>query len=138
MKALIQVYNAIDSEKISIFPYKIPFDVPAVTLEVGGNYGIFVDYDRIISLHDEFMILSHEYGHCATGTTHPVGCDIYTKSKHEYKANRKSVTTFLPIEKITEAFSAGYVFPFEVAEYLNLPEKFVVMAFEHYRVMGKI
>lgn len=138
MKGLIHVYNAIDDEKISIFPYKIPFDVPAITLEVGGDYGIFVDYDRINSLCDEFMILSHEYGHCTTGTTHPIGCDIYTKSKHECKANRKSVTMFLPVEKIIEAFSAGCVMPYEVSEYLDLPEKFVIMAFEHYKAMGKI
>lgn len=138
MKALIQVYNQIDNDNIKVFDYKIPFRCPAVTIEIDGNYGIFVDYGQIDTEDDEFMTMAHEWGHCKTGTTHPIGIDDVIIRKHEYKANRQAVLTFLPFNRLLDAFRSGCKFPFEIAEHLELPENFITMALEHYKAMGKI
>lgn len=138
MTNLNRVYAAINKENIPVYNYKIPFDTEAVTIEVDNKYGIFVDYDKLKSSDKEFIVLSHEYGHCKSGTTHHIDCDFNTKAKHEYKASRQSILTFLPVDKLKEAFAQGCQMAYEVAEYLDLPEQFIIMAIGHYRCMGEI
>ena len=59
-------------------------------------------------------------------------------SRHEYRADRKSVLDFLPIEKIKEAIKSGCHTTYEFAEYLDVPEQFIIKAFEHYNAMNLI
>lgn len=138
MTNLNHMYDAINQEGISIYNYNIPFNGKAATIEISGKYGIFVDYNKFNDKDEEFIVLSHEYGHCKSGTTHRICSDSNTKAKHEYKANRQSILTFLPINKLKEAFSKGYLMAYEIAEYLDLPEQFVMMAIGHYKCMGQI
>ena len=138
MDNLVKVYSKIDNENIAVFNYKIPLDTKAVVIETDNRYGIFVDYKRIESFDEEFIIMSHEYGHCKSGATHKVGSNHDIIEKHEYRANRQSILAFLPFHKLKKVISEGYTQTYEIAEYLNLPEKFVIMAIRQYKCMGKL
>lgn len=131
------VYRKIHDNKIKLFSYEIP-DVKAVTIELNKRYGIFVDYDKINNADDEFMVLSHEYGHCATGSTHKVNSKYDLICKHEYRANRRAILDFLPIDLLKQAIKYGCRLKHEFAEYLDLPEEFIVRALEHYKHMNLI
>ena len=131
---IINVYKKIYDNGIKLFPYKIP-GTEAVTIEIDKTYGIFVDYDKINDKNNEFMVLSHEYGHCMTASTHKINSKYDLICKHEYRANRRAILDFLPIDLLKQAIKHGCKLKHEFAEYLDLPEDFIIKAFEHYRRM---
>lgn len=131
------VYKKIEDSDVQIFSFGIS-GIKGLTICATGNYGLFINDKEIENSEEEFMVASHEYGHCMTGTTYAFDTDEIVKRKCEYKADRFAVFEFLPIEKFKEAINCGCQMPYEFAEYLDLPEKFVVMAFKHYSDMGLI
>lgn len=127
------VRNSIHKENISLSYRKLPFK--AATIEVDGIYGIFIDKKQTTNSDEEFSILAHEYGHCKSGATHKLYSPHDLIEKHEYMADRTAILEFLPINKLQEAFSNGCQFIWQIANYLDMPDKFVSKAIEHYRHM---
>ncbi len=138
MDNLARLYTKINNENISVFDYTISFDTKAVTIETQKKYGIFVDRKKLETIDDEFMVVSHEYGHCKSGATHKINSKYDIIEQHEYRADRQSIIDLLPIEMLEKARSAGCKQPHEIADYLNLPEKFIILAFKHYKNMELI
>ena len=137
MQCLTDVYNKISDEKIEVIYYNMrTYD--AATVKINGNYGIFIDRNKIKNSHDEFMALSHEYGHCKSGATHKLCSPYQLIEQHENRANRAAVHELLPVEKIKDAFKHKYFDYWEIADYLDIPEAFVKMAIEIYIVEEKI
>ena len=134
---LTEVYKKISDANIKLFSYDIP-QIKATTIEINKKYGIFLNYNEINDSDDEFLVLVHEYGHCVTGSTHPPHSPLDIISKHEYRADRKAVLDFLPIEKIKSAIKSGCRSVYEFSEYLDVPEQFVIKAFQHYTAMDLI
>lgn len=132
---LNNVYKKIEDNNIKIFPFGVP-DYKAVTIKADNKYGIFMNYDAIKNSNEEFCVAVHEYGHCMTDTVHSPDSDKILIAKHEYKADRKSIIDFLPVEKIYEAFDSGCQTLYEVSCFLDLPEEFVEKALNHYRCMN--
>ena len=134
---LTEIYKKINDSNIKVFSYNIP-ETKAATLEIEKTYGIFINYNEIENSNEEFMVLAHEYGHCKSGSTHKLGSKYELISRHEYRANRKAVLEFLPIELLKDAIKNGCKLSYEFAEYLNLPEKFILLALKHYKAMNVI
>ena len=127
------VYQKIQENDIKVMHFGLP-NVKSVSVETEGRYGIFINHDEIESSDEEFIVATHEYGHCMTGTTHPPYSPLDIISKHEYKADRKAVLDFLPLDKIKSGFRSAH----EFSEHLDVPEQFVIKAFQHYTAMDLI
>ena len=132
-----KVYEKIYENNIQVFPFGID-NVKSVSIETNNKYGIFINYDEIKNQDEEFLVTTHEYGHCKSGSTHPLYSPFDIVSRHEYRADRRAVLDFLPIEQIKDAIEHGCKTPFEFSEYLEIPEVFVIKAFEHYNAMNLI
>lgn len=132
-----KVYEKIQEDGIKIIPFGLD-DIKAVSLEVDNKYGIFMNYQEIIDPDEEFCIAVHEYGHCKSGSTHPLYSPFDVIFRHEYRADRRAVLDFLPIDKLREAINYGCKTPYEFSEYLDVPEAFIIKAFEHYNAMNLI
>lgn len=132
-----KVYKKIQSNGIELMHFGLP-NIKSVSVETGGKYGIFINHKEIENSDEEFCVLVHEYGHCMTGSTHPPYSPMDIISKHEYKADRKAVLDFLPINRMKTAIKDGCRTIYEFSEYLDLPEQFVVKAFQHYVAMELI
>lgn len=113
-------------------------DIKAATIEYQDNYGIFLNYNNFINSADEFRVLSHEYGHCKTGATHKVYSPYQLIEQHEYRANRAAVLEFLPFDKLLNAAESGCTEVWQIAEYLDMPNEFVVLAIDVYKREGKL
>lgn len=132
-----KVYEKINNNGIKLFPYCIP-NVKSICVETCNRYGIFINYDEIKDSEEEFLVLTHEYGHCMTGSTHPPHSTLDILSKHEYRADRKAILEFLPIDKLRAAMQSGCKTAHDFAEFLTVPEQFVIKAFQHYTAMELI
>ena len=133
----ICVYKKIEEENIPVVDCKID-GFKGLIINVDGKCGIFINSKEIESSDEEFMILAHEWGHYASGTLHGFEANKIYVSQCECKADRKAIIEFLPFEHIQDAIKYGCQEVYEFSEFLNLPEEFVVKAFNHYRAMGRL
>lgn len=131
---LDKVYEIIQENNINIFHFGLP-NIKSVSIETDDKYGIFINHKEIENSNEEFIVATHEYGHCMTGSTHPLYSPLDIISKHEYMADRKAVLDFLPIDRIKSAIKDGCRSAYEFSEYLDVPEQFVTKAFQHYIAM---
>ena len=132
-----KVYKKIQDNGIEIFNFGL-HNIKSVSIEADNRYGIFINHKEIKDSDEEFVVATHEYGHCMTGSTHPPHSPLDIISKHEYRADRKAVLDFLPIERIKSAIKYGCRSAYEFSEYLDVPEQFIITAFQHYTAMDLI
>jgi hypothetical protein len=132
-----KVYQKIQDNNIEVFNFGLP-DIKSVSIETDGMYGIFINHKEIENSDEEFVIATHEYGHCMTGSTHPPYSPFDIISKHEYRADRRAILDFLPIDRIKSAIKDGCHSVYEFSEYLDVPEQFVIKAFQHYTAMDLV
>ena len=132
-----KVYEKIQNNNIEIMHFGLS-NIKSVSVEVDGKYGIFINHKEIKDSDDEFCVATHEYGHCVTGSTHPPYSTLDVISKYEYRADRRAILDFLPIDKIKAAIKAGCHSAYEFSEYLDIPEAFIIKAFQHYNAMELI
>ena len=131
------VYDKIQENGIKIFHHGIS-GIKSISVETNNKYGIFINNKEIADSDEGFCVATHEYGHCMTGATHPLNSSFDIISRHEYRADRKAVLDFLPIDMIKSAIKHGCRSIHEFSEYLDLPEQFVIKAFQHYSAMDLI
>lgn len=132
-----KVYQRIQDKNIEVMHFGLP-NIKSVSVETGGKYGIFINHKEIENSDEEFCVLAHEYGHCVTGSTHPPYSPMDIISKHEYKADRRAVLDFLPINQMKTAIKEGCRTTYELSEYLDMPEPFILKAIQHYNAMELI
>ena len=97
----------------------------AASLEMGGEFAIFLDLSQLPSSAQQCEALAHELGHCATGCTHKVSSSWDLISKHEHKANRWAYEKYLPEEELRRLMQDGCTEVWQLAERLGFPEKTV-------------
>lgn len=90
-----------------------------------GRLVIAIDTSKIDSESEEIIILAHEIGHCETLAFYLPTSDCCTIRRCENKATRWAIEKILPKALLLEAVSIGYTEPWQIAEYFDLPEKFV-------------
>ena len=132
-----KVYKKIHENNIKVIHFGLP-NIKSVSVEVDNRYGIFINHKEIENSDEEFLVATHEYGHCMTGSTHPPYSPLDIISKHEYRADRRAVLDFLQVDRIKSAIEDGCRTIYEFSEYLDLPEQFVLKAFQHYNAMELI
>lgn len=132
MNKLFAVYQELRDAGAALYRWRIPAH-KATTLELDGDYAVFIDPEQIDSLAEELWLLAHEAGHVMTGTTHKVYSALDLVERHEERANRWAIRRLIPREEWDAALGNGYTEPWELAEYFNLPEHFILKAAHYYQ-----
>lgn len=104
----------------------------ALSIEHKEQYAIVLDPNKIESSADENTKLAHELGHCLYGGFYSSTTPLYTREKHEYKANVWAVKFLVPWDELHEAIHNGITEPWELAEYFSVTEAFIELALEYY------
>lgn len=137
MLPLETAFNAIEKEGVYLFSHEIQGS-PAFSQSMKGNYAIFLDLKQLTNTMLLLDAVYHEYGHCKTGCTHQLNTPYQLIGQHETRANRAAVHEFLPFDMLMKAIDKGNKEPWELADALGMPEKFVRMAVETYKIEGKL
>lgn len=117
---------------INFYDYKIG-KPKAITICLNNRYGIFIDTSEVKSEAEEYCMIAHEGGHCATGCTHKVDSPLDLIEKHEYKADKWAVHRILPIEDLKSAVRQGHTEIWDLAEYFGVTEDFIRRALDIYK-----
>lgn len=80
----------------------------------------------------ERVHLSHELGHCVTGSFYNIYATADCRQKHENKADKWAVTTLIPVDDLDDAVADGCTEVWELAERFQVTEEFVKKAVCYY------
>ncbi len=122
MFELSHFYDYCQQNNVDIIPFN---EMPAegVTMRIGLDYAIFLDFTKIKSTRLLKGICYHELGHASTGALHKVSSPYETVERSEYRANRWAAEHYLTADNFREAFAAGYTELWQLADYFDLPEQ---------------
>ena len=132
MDKLLDLYQELQSSGVLFFTWHLDGG-KAATIESGGQYAVFMDFDGIDSRAEEAVVVAHEGGHSATGSTH-VLCSPYDLiAKHEYRANAWAYKKLVPRDELRAAVDAGFHEVWELADLFNVTEPFMSKAIAYYK-----
>lgn len=124
MEKIISLYNELNRAGVRFYHWNMGED-RAATVELGGQYGVFMDFGNIHSGAEELVAVAHEGGHIATGATHKVNSPFDLVEKHEHKADRWAIEKLIPEEELDEAVAAGCTEMWQLAEHFAVTEEFM-------------
>ena len=125
---LNEIYEYADEKNYSIYYFPMKELVSIVTPD--GFIGI--DVDKLENTADELACITHEIGHLETGSFYNIYSPIDIRSKHEAIADHWSIKKLIPKNELIEVLSSGICEIWDLAEYFNLPEDFIIKALKYY------
>lgn len=127
MEKILTLYDELNRAGVRFYHWDLDED-PACTIEIGGNYGIFMDFHNIHSQAEELVTVAHEGGHVSTGTTHKVSSPYDLIAKHEYKADKWAVRRLISPKALDAAVAEGCADIHSLAEHFCVTESFMKKA----------
>ena len=137
MKQLLSLYSELQKAGVRFYTWDMNCS-DAVTIEMDGQYNVFMDFDQIRTLAEEKVNVAHEGGHALTGATHKVRSPVDLIERHEYKANKWAIKKLLPKDELWAAIRHGYTEPWQLADYFNVTEPFICQAIQYYDHCGDV
>lgn len=130
---LLELYQLADAEHIPVYSFDLPQTQSLSLMNNDGSCAVAIDPFGLNSTKDEKIRLAHELGHCVTGSFYNRYSDFDIKAKSEYKADKWAIKKLIPKDELQAAFEQGYTEPWDLAEYFNVTEEFIVKAVNYYR-----
>lgn len=131
MEKVFTLYNELHSAGVKCFSWDLDGETAAV-IKMDNKYALFIDTNTVNTIPEETVIVAHEMGHIATGTTHCICSPYELIERHEYRANKWAIRRLIPKDELYSYYNQGYTEPWEIAEQINLPESFVSKAMTYY------
>ena len=73
----------------------------------------------------ERVHLSHELGHCITGSFYNIYAAVDHRQRHENRANKWAIQALIPVEALDDAIAEGCTEVWELAERFQVTEDFI-------------
>jgi len=127
---LLNLYDIAASNGFEVYYYPLRHMKSISTPEAIG-----IDVDMLSSTQEEKECLAHELGHCMTGSFYRVDT-LESRGRMEERANRWAYKVALPLSELSEALENGITEPWELAEYFDLPQKFIEKALCYYNLQS--
>ena len=124
MGKILSLYNELNSAGVKFYHWDLK-DGKAATVELGGRYGVFMDFSNIHNSSEELVAVAHEGGHISTGATHKVNSAYDLIAKHEYKADKWAIKALIPVEELDVAVAEGHTGLWDLADYFGVTEDFM-------------
>lgn len=123
-------YEFADERGYQINYLSLP-ETHSIAMPVGETAYIGMDND--LSSAEETTCLAHELGHCEYGGFYKRTSPLDVLEKHEYHANVWAILRLVPYTQLVYALKQGYTERWELAEYFETTEDFIMLAIEYYR-----
>ncbi len=130
---LLELYQLADAEHIAVYSFDLPQTHSLSLMNNDGSCAVAIDPFGLNSTKDEKIRLAHELGHCVTGSFYNRYSDFDIKAKSEYRADKWAIKKLIPKDELQAAFEQGYTEPWDLAEYFNVTEEFLIKAVNYYR-----
>ncbi len=128
MKGLTSLYELAEQENIELLPYSLPLTGSMSVESDSGHCYIAMDYSQMENRKQERVHLSHELGHCITGSFYNRYASADVRMQHENRADKWAIHRLIPPEALDEAIAEGCTELWELAEHFQVTEAFIKKA----------
>lgn len=119
------LYDFARQQNIEVLPYPMPENGSMSVMMEDGACFIGMDESVRDGGVEERVHLSHELGHCATGSFYSIHTAVDCRQRHENRADKWAVTHVIPVDDLDEAVAQGCTEVWELAERFGVTEEFV-------------
>lgn len=120
-----QLYQLAQQENIEVLSYPLPQNGSMSVMLDGGQCFVGLDPSLRDGSVQERVHLSHELGHCVTGSFYNIYAAVDSRLRHENRADKWAVTTLISVEELDNAIAQGCTEVWELAEYFQVTEAFI-------------
>jgi hypothetical protein len=133
---LFRLYDLAGRNHIPVFRRSLPL-CKSVSVQADGSCAIALDPSVCDIGAMERTHLSHELGHCLTGSFYNQYSSHDLRRRHEIRADKWAIRQLVPAHKLDGAIADGRTEIWELAEYFNVTEEFMRKAVA-YHVHGNL
>ncbi len=127
MVSMQSLYALARRQNIPVLQYPMP-QCKSMSVQLpDGSCAIGMDPEPIPE-SSERVHLSHELGHCITGSFYNIYAAADLRSRHENRADKWAIRRLIPVQELDDAIAAGYTELWELAEYFGVTEGFLKKA----------
>ena len=119
------LYDLAKQQNIEVLSYPMPQNASMSVMLEDGHCVIGMDESVRDGGVQERVHLSHELGHCITGSFYNRYAAIDYRQRHENRANKWAVQALIPVEELDDAIAEGCTEIWELAERFQVTEAFV-------------
>ena len=126
------LYDLAQQQNIEVIPFPMPENGSMSVMDEEGTCVIGMDESVRDGGIQERVHLSHELGHCVTGSFYNIYAAVDCRQRHENRANKWAVTTLISVDDLDEAVADGCTELWELADRFGVTEDFVKKAVCYY------
>ena len=126
------LYALARQQNIEVFPFPLPQTGSMSIMEDSGACCIAMDDAVLDGAVRERVHLSHELGHCITGSFYNRYAAVDCRQRHENRANKWAIEALIPVDELDEAIADGCTEVWELADRFQVTEDFIRKAVCYY------
>lgn len=125
MKDLQALYHLASQLDIPVDYFPMQKREALAIMDTDGSCAIAIDPRKIRSERDERSKLSHELGHCCTGSFYNRFSGYDIRQRHENRADKWAIEHLITADELDDAIARGCTEIWELAEYFQVSEEFM-------------
>lgn len=129
---LQSLYTLAQQQNIEVLTFSMPKNGSMSVMGDNGACAIGMDPGVLDGGILERVHLSHELGHCVTGSFYNIYAAVDHRRRHENRADKWAVRQVIPVEALDDAIASGCTELWELAEKFGVTEDFVRKAVCYY------
>ena len=133
-----ELYEIAEKNGTEIICRELPKTASVSVRSASGRCYVGIDPFEIETTAQERVHLAHEIGHCETLAFYNAYSPLEIREKQERKADRWAVSKLVPVRELTEALRRGIKEIWDLAEYFDVTEEFMLKAIEIHRTNGAL
>ena len=130
---LSALYKKAESSNIEIDYFEMK---SLIALSIPG--AVALNTKSIGSHTEEKVILAHELGHHFRNSFYDISSTYELRERQEMRADRWAVENLVPLEELETAITQGHTELYDLAEYFDVTEAFMLNAINTYKVTEKL
>lgn len=126
------LYDFAEQQNIGVLQFPMRENGSMSVMMDDGTCYIGVDESIQDGNVQERVHLSHELGHCMTGSFYNIYAAIDNRQRHENKADKWAIKKLIPLDDLDNAVADGYTEIWELAERFGVTDEFMQKAVCYY------
>lgn len=132
MVPIPELYRTAQQEHIDILRYPMEQNGSMSVMLSGGDCFVGMDDSVLDGGVQERVHLSHELGHCVTGSFYNIYAAADLRQRHENRADKWAIRKLIPVELLDDAIAGGCTELWELADRFGVTEEFMRKAICYY------
>ena len=122
------LYGLAQQQNIPVYRFPLPKTGSMSLMDEQGHCFIGMDEGVRDGGVQERVHLSHELGHCLTGSFYNIYAAADLRARHENRADKWAIRRLIPVSDLDDAIAAGHTELWDLAEYFGVTETFLKKA----------